>query len=126
MKEDLKKNERSYSDLYLLEMFCIVFSSKRLQQRKCAHVFMKMVCVFTFSIFYLFTKFNNHIYFVSIYSSSEQHYYIQISAIILRHYGAVGFFFVVASVLFLGGCVNRGAFISPLAPIELFFYQTIG
>ncbi|VDN55393.1 unnamed protein product [Dracunculus medinensis] len=48
------------------------------------------------------------------------------NAIILRHYGAVGFFFVVASVLFLGGCVNRGAFISPLAPIELFFYQTIG
>uniref|UniRef100_A0A0M3HRD5 Aquaporin n=1 Tax=Ascaris lumbricoides TaxID=6252 RepID=A0A0M3HRD5_ASCLU len=47
------------------------------------------------------------------------------NAVIIRHYGPIGFFFAVTSVLFAGGFTNRGAFISPLKPIEMFYYGSI-
>ncbi|KHN86094.1 Putative aquaporin-10 [Toxocara canis] len=48
------------------------------------------------------------------------------NAVIVRHYGPAGFFFTVTSLLFAGSFVNRGAFVSPLKPVELFYFGSIG
>ncbi|PAV87000.1 hypothetical protein WR25_12722 [Diploscapter pachys] len=48
------------------------------------------------------------------------------NAIIVRFYGIYAFFLVVAFLLTLGGIYNRGAFVSPLIPIEQFYYGLIG
>lgn len=45
------------------------------------------------------------------------------NAVIVRNYGPLGFFFVVASVLTVGANVNRGGYVSPLTPIELYFNE---
>ena len=42
------------------------------------------------------------------------------NSIIVKYYGVVGFFLTVVSLLVIGGLINRGAYVSPLAPIELF------
>ncbi|VDM95569.1 unnamed protein product [Thelazia callipaeda] len=47
------------------------------------------------------------------------------NAVIIRHYGQLGFFFAVYSLLFVASTMNRGAFVSPLPPIELFYKNTI-
>lgn len=44
-----------------------------------------------------------------------------IAAVIIRHYGLLGFFFIVALLIFSGGVMNREAFVSPLSPIELYY-----
>ncbi|PIO72229.1 hypothetical protein TELCIR_05853 [Teladorsagia circumcincta] len=44
----------------------------------------------------------------------------------VKHYGPMAFFFTVTSLLTVGSFVNRGAFVSPLAPIEAFLYGIIG
>jgi len=43
----------------------------------------------------------------------------------IKHYGVWGFFFTVFSLLIMGGILNRGAFVSPLMPIEMWIKQTI-
>ncbi|VDM11367.1 unnamed protein product [Wuchereria bancrofti] len=43
------------------------------------------------------------------------------NAVIIRHYGLLGFFFIVALLIFSGGIMNREAFVSPLVPIELYY-----
>ncbi|KAM3719465.1 putative aquaporin-10 [Dirofilaria immitis] len=43
------------------------------------------------------------------------------NAVIIRHYGLFGFFFTVALLIFSGSVMNRGAYVSPLAPIELYY-----
>lgn len=45
--------------------------------------------------------------------------------IIIKHYGSIGFFFVVFGLTLFGSIVNRGAFVSPLKPIESFIYGKI-
>ncbi|VDD88185.1 unnamed protein product [Enterobius vermicularis] len=47
------------------------------------------------------------------------------NAVIIRNYGPWGFFFVVSTILIAGANVNRGGYVSPLAPIELFFKGAI-
>lgn len=48
------------------------------------------------------------------------------NAVIIRHYGPWGFFFMVTVILFAGSTMNRGAFVSPLVPIEMFYFKSIG
>ncbi|CAG9534646.1 unnamed protein product [Cercopithifilaria johnstoni] len=43
------------------------------------------------------------------------------NAVIIRHYGLLGFFFTVALLIFSGSFMNREAFVSPLQPIELYY-----
>uniref|UniRef100_A0A0R3RLW4 Aquaporin n=1 Tax=Elaeophora elaphi TaxID=1147741 RepID=A0A0R3RLW4_9BILA len=43
------------------------------------------------------------------------------NAVIIRHYGLLGFFLVVALLIFSGGIMNRETFVSPLLPIELYY-----
>ncbi|EFO26588.1 hypothetical protein LOAG_01892 [Loa loa] len=43
------------------------------------------------------------------------------NAVIIRHYGLLGFFFTVAILIFSGGIMNREAYVSPLTPIELYY-----
>lgn len=45
--------------------------------------------------------------------------------IIIKHFGPMGFFFVVFGLTTIGGFVNRGAFSSPFTPIEMFIRGTI-
>ncbi|VDK45961.1 unnamed protein product [Anisakis simplex] len=40
-------------------------------------------------------------------------------------YENVGYFFVVTTLLLAGGAMNRGAFVSPLKPIEMFYFGSI-
>lgn len=40
--------------------------------------------------------------------------------IIIKYYGICGFFFVAFTLLIIGRLINRGAYVSPLTPIELF------
>ncbi|TKR82675.1 hypothetical protein L596_016363 [Steinernema carpocapsae] len=47
------------------------------------------------------------------------------NGVMIKHYGVMGFFFTVTSLLFVGASINRGAFVSPLAPIEMYYYKTI-
>uniref|UniRef100_A0A915PW58 Aquaporin n=1 Tax=Setaria digitata TaxID=48799 RepID=A0A915PW58_9BILA len=47
------------------------------------------------------------------------------NAVIIRHYGLLGFFFTVALLIFSGGIMNREAFVSPLVPIELYCKGTL-
>ncbi|MFH4982183.1 hypothetical protein AB6A40_008892 [Gnathostoma spinigerum] len=48
------------------------------------------------------------------------------NAVIIRHYGPLGFFFVVSCIGCMGAILNRGAFASPLKPVEMFYYRSIG
>ncbi|KAK6009603.1 hypothetical protein OSTOST_25459, partial [Ostertagia ostertagi] len=48
------------------------------------------------------------------------------NSVMVKHYGPMAFFFTVTSLLTVGSFVNRGAFVSPLAPIEAFLYGIIG
>ncbi|VDO33998.1 Hypothetical 30.5 kDa protein ZK1321.3 in chromosome II, putative [Brugia malayi] len=43
------------------------------------------------------------------------------NAVIIRHYGLLGFFFIVTLLIFSGSIMNREAFVSPLVPIELYY-----
>ncbi|KAL3994273.1 putative integral membrane protein [Acanthocheilonema viteae] len=43
------------------------------------------------------------------------------NALIIGHYGLLGFFFTVTLLIFSGGVMNREAFVSPLPPIELYY-----
>lgn len=47
------------------------------------------------------------------------------NGIIIKHYGVWGFFTVVSSLLLVGGVINRGAYVSPLVPIELYVHGSI-
>lgn len=47
------------------------------------------------------------------------------SGIIIKQYGTLGFFITVACLLTIGGWINRGAYVSPLAPIEMLNYGAI-
>ncbi|CAJ0945919.1 unnamed protein product, partial [Mesorhabditis belari] len=44
------------------------------------------------------------------------------NGIIVKHFGWQGFGTIVAILLFAGSFFNRGAFVNPLVPIELFYY----
>ncbi|EYC34615.1 hypothetical protein Y032_0001g55 [Ancylostoma ceylanicum] len=48
------------------------------------------------------------------------------NSVMVKYYGPLAFFFTVTSLLTVGSFVNRGAFVSPLAPIEAFYYGIIG
>ncbi|KAK6733805.1 hypothetical protein RB195_017519 [Necator americanus] len=48
------------------------------------------------------------------------------NGIMIKYYGPLAFFFTVTSLLTVGSFMNRGAFVSPLAPIEAFYYGIIG
>ncbi|CEF71319.1 Aquaporin-like domain-containing protein [Strongyloides ratti] len=47
------------------------------------------------------------------------------NGLMIKNYGPMGFFFTVTSLLCFANSWNRGAFVSPLAPFEMFFYKTI-
>ncbi|VDO29460.1 unnamed protein product [Onchocerca flexuosa] len=47
------------------------------------------------------------------------------NALIIRHYGLLGFFFAVTLLIFSGGIMNREAYVSPLIPIELYYKGTL-
>ena len=44
----------------------------------------------------------------------------------IRHYGAAGFFAAVFGILLVTSRFNRGAFVSPMMPIEMFTYGAMG
>ncbi|VDO61888.1 unnamed protein product [Haemonchus placei] len=48
------------------------------------------------------------------------------NSVMVKYYGPMAFFFTVTSLLTVGSFMNRGAFVSPLAPIEAFLYGIIG
>ncbi|WKX93183.1 hypothetical protein Q1695_010879 [Nippostrongylus brasiliensis] len=48
------------------------------------------------------------------------------NSVMIRYYGPMAFFFTVTSLLTAGSFMNRGAFVSPLAPIEAFINGIIG
>ncbi|KIH51319.1 hypothetical protein ANCDUO_18596 [Ancylostoma duodenale] len=48
------------------------------------------------------------------------------NSVMVKYYGPLAFFFTVTSLLTVGSFMNRGAFVSPLAPIEAFYYGIIG
>lgn len=47
------------------------------------------------------------------------------NTIMVKYYGVWGFFLAVACLLSIGALINRGAFISPLMPIEMFMRSQI-
>uniref|UniRef100_A0A0K0FHT4 Aquaporin n=1 Tax=Strongyloides venezuelensis TaxID=75913 RepID=A0A0K0FHT4_STRVS len=47
------------------------------------------------------------------------------NGLMVKNYGPMGFFFTVTSLLCFANSWNRGAFVSPLAPFEMFFYKSI-
>ncbi|KAF7624761.1 Aquaporin [Meloidogyne graminicola] len=47
------------------------------------------------------------------------------NSLIIKHYGPVGFFFVVSTLLLSGNLLNRGALVNPLPVIEQFFTKKI-
>lgn len=60
-----------------------------------------------------------------VYENGELSSLSSTAGIILRHYGVFGFFIAVALLGMNGARLNRGAFVSPLAPIEAFYYGLI-
>uniref|UniRef100_A0A0N4Z538 Aquaporin n=1 Tax=Parastrongyloides trichosuri TaxID=131310 RepID=A0A0N4Z538_PARTI len=47
------------------------------------------------------------------------------NGLMVKNYGPMGFFFTVSTLLCFAGSWNRGAFVSPLAPFEMYFYKSI-
>uniref|UniRef100_A0AAF5DQ66 Aquaporin n=1 Tax=Strongyloides stercoralis TaxID=6248 RepID=A0AAF5DQ66_STRER len=47
------------------------------------------------------------------------------NGLMIKNYGPMGFFFTVTSLLCFANSWNRGAFVSPLTPFEMFFYKSI-
>ena len=43
----------------------------------------------------------------------------------IRHYGAPGFFAAVFGLLLVTSRFNRGAYVSPMTPIELFMFNAM-
>uniref|UniRef100_A0A915AX83 Aquaporin n=2 Tax=Parascaris univalens TaxID=6257 RepID=A0A915AX83_PARUN len=75
-----------------------------------------------------YVAYNTRLYyfFIEAVATSQMCACVYENAVIIRHYGPMGFFFAVTSVLFAGGFTNRGAFVSPLKPIEMFYHGSIG
>jgi len=47
------------------------------------------------------------------------------NGVMIRNYGTPGFFIAVLGILLVTSKFNRGAFVSPFAPIEMFYYGSI-
>lgn len=91
----------------------------------------------------LFTKENTAVYrfLIELIAVAQQCTCVYENAVIIRHYGPLGFFFAVFGILLVTSKFNRGAFgrsivarfdvflssilVSPLMPIELWYYNTI-
>ncbi|KAL3101253.1 hypothetical protein niasHT_028009 [Heterodera trifolii] len=61
-----------------------------------------------------------HLFLVELIATAQMCTCVYENAIIIKHYGPSGFFLVVTFLQIAGAFFNRGAFVSPLAPIELF------
>lgn len=69
---------------------------------------------------------NAYAFFIELIAVAQQCTCVYENGIMIRHYGAPGFFGVVFGILLVTSRFNRGAFVSPMWPIEMLFYGTMG
>uniref|UniRef100_A0A915EJI1 Aquaporin n=1 Tax=Ditylenchus dipsaci TaxID=166011 RepID=A0A915EJI1_9BILA len=62
-----------------------------------------------------------YVFLIELIGTAQQATCVYENGVMIKNYGVWGFFLTVASLLLaIGGIINRGAFISPLAPIEMY------
>ncbi|KAI1720582.1 putative aquaporin-10 [Ditylenchus destructor] len=69
-----------------------------------------------------FKKKNNlwYTFLIELIATAQMTTCVYENGIIIKNYGPWGFFLTVFSLLIVAGFINRGAYVSPLTPIELF------
>uniref|UniRef100_A0A914EMV0 Aquaporin n=1 Tax=Acrobeloides nanus TaxID=290746 RepID=A0A914EMV0_9BILA len=68
---------------------------------------------------------NFYIFVIELIATAQMCTCVYENGIMIKHYGVSGFFFIVICLLYVGSLINRGAFVSPFAPIEKFYYGAI-
>jgi len=69
---------------------------------------------------------NLYIFLIELIAVAQQCVCVYENGVIIRHYGVVGFFCAVVGILIVTSRFNRGAYISPLMPLELWYYNLVG
>jgi hypothetical protein len=67
-----------------------------------------------------------YIFLIELIAVAQQCTCVYENGVMIRHYGVAGFFIAVFGILLVTSFFNRNAFISPLMPIELFYYGSMG
>ncbi|KAI6236817.1 Aquaporin [Aphelenchoides besseyi] len=66
-----------------------------------------------------------YIFLIELIAVSQQCTCVYENGVMIKHYGAVGFFCAVVGILVVTSRFNRGAFVSPFMPIEMFYRGSI-
>uniref|UniRef100_A0A914RQG2 Aquaporin n=1 Tax=Parascaris equorum TaxID=6256 RepID=A0A914RQG2_PAREQ len=113
---------------FYLTVFVIAELTRKIVDRLADCAILFLLTPSSSAIQVLYVAYNTRLYyfFIEAVATSQMCACVYENAVIIRHYGPMGFFFAVTSVLFAGGFTNRGAFVSPLKPIEMFYHGSIG
>jgi len=69
---------------------------------------------------------NLYIFLIELIAVAQQCSCVYENGVIVKNYGVIGFFCAVFGILVVTSSFNRGAYISPLLPLELWYYNLVG